>query len=267
MVSLTMPLFVSVSDVITRMQLSEDLQGISDVIESGIIGAQLHVQRVVDGELIRRARTAYFYLDSESFSGIQPGGAYRVEVPSGFIREDEDLTVSVTAANTLTNEVSQFGAYEAIDDTLMRVDYKRGYLHIDANTYSDTYVKVECVTGFEGGETPYPTTGVSDWSAGTAYAVGDLAVVGGVVYECIASTTPGQPVTDATKWAAKYSAIEQLPNDVYEAVMSMVPVIFDNSQATNRSEEAQKQYRRAADHALYLLGPYVRTRGFSFRQL
>ena len=89
-----MPLFVDPQDVILRMQLSPDLTGIEDVVTSGIIAAQLHVERVIDGKLARQSQNCGFFIDAEAFSGIAPGGLYRLEVPSGLVRQDVPQVVT-----------------------------------------------------------------------------------------------------------------------------------------------------------------------------
>lgn len=211
-----MPLFVSPEDVILRMQLGAELTGVEDVVSSGIIGAQLHVQRVIDGKLARQSQDCQFFLDSQSFSGIQPDGLYRLEIPSGFIRRD--TTVTVTYAE------GPFDTFEAIDSLLMKVDYDRGYVLLD-KTYGDYYVRVQCDTGFEDG-TRYDTQ------------------------------SPPQLIP-----------MEAIPMDVYEAILSLVPITFNATQTTTQSAEAKQQYQTLTDRAAMLLQPYIRTRGFSFRPI
>ena len=65
MARMSMPLFVDPQDVILRMQLSPDLTGIEDVVSSGIIAAQLHVERVIDGKLARQSQNCGFFIDAE----------------------------------------------------------------------------------------------------------------------------------------------------------------------------------------------------------
>lgn len=256
---LTMPLFVTPEDVILRMQLDKDLTGITDVITSGIIAAQLHVERIIDGKLQRMSQDARYFVDAESFSGIAPNGAYRLEVPSGFIRED--TTIVVGASNPLAGP---FDDIYTVDDTLMRIDYTRGYVHLDP-VYGNCHVRIMCDTGFEPGTNPLPVTDLSTYSAGTAYAVGDQVAYNGGAYECITATTAGIAPTNAAYWSPAYIPQESLPMPIYEAIMSLVPMVFNSNQTTNRSDEAQKQYRTATDHAEMLLQPYVRTKGFTFR--
>src|SRR6185436_14213145 len=140
---------------------------INDVVESGIIGAQLHVERLIDSKLQRRKQNCIFYTDSQSFSGIALNGMYRLEVPSGLVRQDVPQTVSVSS------EIGAFGSYEGIDTGLMKFHYPRGYLYVDANTYGDHHVKIQCETGFEDGTRPVPVEGVANFSVTQPYAIGD----------------------------------------------------------------------------------------------
>lgn len=257
MPSLNIPIFVTPSDVITRMQLDGTLDGIQEVVTSGIIGAQLHVERILGGSLHRKAQDCLFFLDGSAFSGLQPGGVFRLEIPAPFIRRD--------VSPTITTSDAPFGSFTAIDSTLVKVDYDRGYVLVDAS-YADTYVKVQCATGFEDGTTtPFPITGLTAYDNDQVYAVGDKVVFDGVAYVCIEATVAGQDPTDTVKWSPAYVPTEQIPVEVYESILALVPMVFNANQTTNRSNEAEKQYKTLTDHANSLLQPFLRTKGFSFR--
>jgi len=255
--SLSMPLFVSPADVILRMQLSSDLSGIEDVVSSGIIGAQLHVQRIIDGQLSRQTQDRNYFLDAESFSGIAPGGLYKIEVPSGLIRTDTDVVV--TASN------GPFGIFENADITLVRTDHGRGYIYLDAATYGNAYIRVICDTGYEDGTSPLSTIDIPDFVPSQSYVIGDLVQFGGRVYKCYIANS--EATLTPENWRYAYVPMEQIPAELTEAIISLVPLVFNSSQATNRSEEAVQQYRTVTDHAAMLLQSYVRTRGFSFRPI
>lgn len=257
---LTMPLFVTPADVILRMQLSTDLAGIEDVITTGIIGAQLHVQRIIDGRLCRLHQDARFFVDAESFSGIAPNGAYRLEIPSGFVRSDVPVLISASSPNA-----SPFDEQFEADPALVRVEYPRGYVHLDAQAYANCHVRIQCDTGFEDGTSPLPVAGLPAYAPATTYTVGTVVVFNGTAYRCTVDPPVGTPPTDAAYWEKATVPQEPLPQEVYEAIMSLVPMVFNTNQTTNRSDEAQKQYQVATDHAELLLQPYVRTKGFTFR--
>ena len=80
--ALSMPLYVSPSDVILRMQLNAALDGVIQVVSQAIMSAELMVQGLLDGNFIRQSQDCMFQLDSQAFSGIQPGGLFRVELPA-----------------------------------------------------------------------------------------------------------------------------------------------------------------------------------------
>jgi hypothetical protein len=243
------------------MQLDSELSGVQEIVESGIIAAQLHVERVIDGKLGRQSHDARYFIDAEAFSGMAPGGLYRLEVPSGLVRQD------TTPVVTFSNELSPFSTHTAINSDLSRFDYNRGYLLVDASTYRNSYVRVQADTGFEDGTRALPTTGLDAWAALTQYAVGDKVAYQGVSYEAINIPPVGTVPTDPTYWKAAFVPMETIPDAIYEAIISLVPMVFNAQQTTNRNDEAQKQYRVLTDHANLLLQPYVRTQGFTFRPI
>jgi len=258
-----MPLFVDPQDVILRMQLSADLTGIEEVITSGIIAAQLHVERVIDGKLARQSQRAGYFVDAEAFSGIAPGGLYRLEVPSGLVRQDVPQVVTVAGAAV----GGPFGSYEAIDSTLMQFDYPRGYLYVDAATYGNHYVKVACDTGYEDGSRPLPVEGLPLWSMTRQYVVGDTVAYNERAYTCIIEPPLDTLPTDAAYWKWAYLPQEPIPDAIYEAIVSLVPMVFNAQQTTNNSEQAKSQYQTLTDHANLLLQPFTRTQGFTFRSI
>jgi len=263
MARMNMPLFVDPQDVILRMQLSADLTGIIDVVSSGIMAAQLHVERVIDGKLARQSQNCGFFIDAESFSGIAPGGLYRLEVPSGLVRQDvpQVVTSSYGAINGPFSD-----SYAPLDTGLMKFDYNRGYLYVDAATYANHHVKLQCDTGYEDGTRPLPIAGLPSYAVGTTYQPGDVVEYNGAAYRCIATITGTAPPV-AAYWAVAYVPQEPIPDAIYEAIMALVPMVFNAQQTTNRSEDAKSQYVTLTDHANLLLQPYARTQGFTFRSI
>ena len=260
-----MPLFVSPEDVILRMQLDNSLTGITDVVKSGIEGAQLHVERAIDGKLARQHQKALYYVDAESFSGIVPNGMYRLEIPSGLVRQDAPRVVT----STLNVSGGPFATYTAVDPELMLFDYDRGYLFLD-KTYANTHVRVECDTGYEPGTNPLSTEDLAEYDNGTQYSTGDIVAYGSpelVAYVATSNPPIGTVPTNPTYWTLAYIEQEPIPDAIYEAIMSLVPMVFNAQQTTNRSDEAQKQYKTLTDHANLLLAPYARTKGLTFRAI
>jgi hypothetical protein len=257
-VALTVPLLIDPNDVILRMQVNASLDGVLEVITSAIAGAQLAVQALIDGSLAFQARTNLFFLDSEAFSGLQPGGFFRLEIPSGFIRTDTPVVITFDDTWTLANA-------EVADPTLYSIDYLRGYILMDAVTYADQYVQVACTTGFNASvPTPAFTGPATTYDPTVSYLAGAAVMAAGMTYVCIAPTTNNTP-PNVLFWTPVQLGPEVIPSPVYEAIMSYVPTIFDASQTTNRNQEAQAQYKKAGDHAMMLLKPFMRLKGFSFR--
>lgn len=233
MPQLAMPLFVSVADVIQRMQLNADLPGITDVVSQAIMGAELQIEALLDGQITRKTHDCMYYLDSDAFSGIQPGNMFKLEVPSCFIRRDTPPTISYSSvtsfeqygvlSNGFNDSDGPFGNFTSVDMSFVKIDYDRGYVYMAANRHGNRYIRLQCDTGFE--------PGTNTNSSNTVIPM------------------------------------EQIPQALYEAILSYVPTIFDSSQTTNRNQEAQPQYEKAADHARMLLKNYVKMNGFSFRPL
>ena len=281
MPQLSVPLFVTESDVAERLQLQDQLTGAVGVIESAIMGSQLAVERLLGGTLCIKQRTCNFFLDADAFSGMQPGGFFRLEIPSGFVRNDYSVSV-VSADNWQMNNSQTLTADQ------YQVDYDRGYILVDAGTlhgnwdlrfysyapysqgqYRNKFVQVTCTTGFKPSvPTPSFTGTASAWDAGTAYTPGQavtIAVSGGTAtYLCVADCTGVQP-PNTQYWTPVSYGPEQIPQAVYEAVMTYVPLLLNSDQSTNRNPQAKPQYQTLTDHCMMLLRDYIRMKGFSFR--
>ena len=312
---LTVPLFVTPEDVIERMQLNPDLDGMRDIVLSALVGAQIKIESLLGYTLEIKAQDCIFQLDSESFSSMQPGGVYRLELPGGFIRNDIPFAMTVGDDWKLTN-------LETADVGDFKTDSTRGYVLVDATgegdeSYHDSYVRIQCTTGFypcvpnspatvwayngsyvEGdwvGDGINPTlykciqdnvgallSDATCWSIPTAspwddtvtYVIGDFVSDLGVLYLCLVSnldSKPPSPISGGNfpspNWATMAFGAEEIPSPIYEAIMSYVGSVLDIGQTTNRSDQAEKQYKKATDHANLILRQYLRLKGFSFRPL
>lgn len=105
---LTMPMFVDPVDAVDRMQLDAGVTGVLAEVNKAIMRAELFVQALVDGSLIRQTLNSMYFTDSEAFSGMQPNGVFRLELPSGFIRRDTPVSVQVSALSQ-QNYLSSLG--------------------------------------------------------------------------------------------------------------------------------------------------------------
>lgn len=261
MPSLQMPLYVSAKDVVDRMQVNDELEGVTDVVNSAIIGAQLQLQTITQSSLEVQSQDCLYFLDPDMFSGLQPGGVFRLELPSSFIRATP--TPVITFDSTWDLPQAQTAS------TGFKIDYKRGYVLMDRTAYVGTYVRIQCQTGFAVNPVPDPGTGsIPAWTSGTSYIPGNPVTLDGSTYVCTVANSdalPASPATDTDQWTLVVNTPEQVPNDVYEAIMSLVGPVFDSSQVTNRSGEQQPQAQKSFDRAKALLLPYMRIIGFSFR--
>jgi hypothetical protein len=73
------------------------------------------------------------------------------------------------------------------------------------------------------------------------------------------------PPTIAGYWVLAIVPMDPIPDAIYEAIMALVPMVFNANQTTNSSKEAKAQYQVLTDHANLLLQPFTRTQGFTFR--
>jgi hypothetical protein len=278
-IGLAMPLFISISDVINRMQLNDALPGIDDVVSSAISGAELEIEKIMDSQLSRQSLDCTFYLDKTLFSGIQPNGIFRLEMPCSFIRKDTPVKVLCSTQTNvdmwsvfnniefMSDDMGPFETYDDIDTSLIRVDYRRGYIFVAAAQYANRYVRVQCDTGFEPGTNLVPVSGQPQYDPTLVYNPGDFVLFNSLVYLCLVQTVAGTDPSNNDYWALAVIAMEQVPMDLYESIMSLVPSVFDSSQATNRNPEVKEQVETSSDRALILLSKYMRKEGFSIRPM
>jgi hypothetical protein len=270
----TLPLFVSPESVIERMQLTANLEGMRDVVADAIQGAISQVEGLLGCTIVRKSQDCMYYLDGDAFSGIQPNGVFKLEVPSGLIRKDTPVVVSYSGS--LGNDLGisiispdldgPFGDTILADPAYHRVNYDRGIILMDARRYRDRYVRVQCDTGYEPGTNPLPITGLPVYDPATTYNQGDKVAYNTVAYEAIVQSTGNLP-TNVTYWKPSLIPMEMIPNELYEAIVSYVPSVFDAAQATNRNQQAQPLYKIAQDRAQVLLKGYIRMEGFMFRPI
>jgi hypothetical protein len=265
------PLFVDPQDVIGRMQLDPELSGVTDVVSSAIRGAQLHIEALLGSKLSRMTQDCMFYLDSDAYSGVQPGGVYTLELPSGFVRTDTPIILALsTATGSQTSRGFQdpdgpFGDFELTDSRFYRIDCYRGYVLAEAGRHADRYVRVVCDTGFEPGTNPLPVQGLAAYDPAVTYQQNELVSYGGAAWKANVETTGVAPGLDAS-WETAYVPADQIPPSLYEAILTMVPTVFAG-QVNNQSQMVLPQYERAADHARLLLRDFLRIKGFTFRPI
>lgn len=139
-------LFVTLEDLKDRMSINPELEGIDASLESAVIAAQLRVESFLDSQLDRKLNVSCFYLDKDSYSGIQPGKLFRLYLASGLVIES--LPFTVVAGKTWN------GVMDPVPASDYKVDAVRGIVYLDS-AYADLYVAVSYTTGYtRASETP-----------------------------------------------------------------------------------------------------------------
>lgn len=237
--SQSMSIFVDPQRVLTRLQVQPAMLGVQDVIVSALVGAQKHIESILDTQLGNTPWDITYWLDRDAHSGIHPGGQYRMYLPSGFVRSDTPIQLWWDSDWRMTN-------MQLINPVNYRIDYLRGMIYLDEyyyandpvylnsstryqtpNTHNSYYVRVTCSTGFNQG------------------------VLAGL------PSDPSQP------WPDAYLP-EAIPDWLEESIISYVGIVLDVSQTTNNAPQAKDQYKRAGDHAVAILSPYIRKRGMTY---
>jgi hypothetical protein len=259
-------LFVDPADVAKRMQLTQNLAGMIDVISDAILGAQAQVEAIIGCTITRKSQDCMFFLDGDAFSGIQPDGLFRLEVPSGLIRRDTPIALFYSSDTFDSTEEGPFGTQVLSLGVDYKIDYIQGIIFAEAGKYRDRYVRVQCDTGFEPGTNPLPLTGLLAYDNTHTYTAGDKVAYNGVAYTAIVQSIGHLP-TDVNFWNPAFIPKEKLPFNLEEAIKSYVPSVFDSSQVSNRNSQAQPLYKIAQDRAQLLLKDYIRMRGFMHRPI
>jgi hypothetical protein len=153
--SATMPLLITAQDLIDRMGLDSGVTGLVPEVEKAIVRAQVYVQEQLQSKIAKTDWTAYYHLDTDAFSGLQPGGVFRIELPSAFVLASPAITVQASVETTDSEVAGIFGSFEAVASTYYKLDAKPGYLLVDPS-YGDRFLKITCTSGYQEGDT-FPT--------------------------------------------------------------------------------------------------------------
>lgn len=132
-------LFVTIDDLKARMAIAPDLEGVDDNLESAIVASQLRIESLLDSRLNRKEHQTIFFLDGDSYSGIQMSGVFRLYLASGH------LVPSITPIMEVAGEWN--GAYTPVPATDFFIDYVRGVAYIDKK-YGERYIRVSYTTGY-----------------------------------------------------------------------------------------------------------------------
>lgn len=134
-------LFITAAAVKQRMAINPELAEVNPVVESAIRAAQLRIESEYDSKLDRRQNSDVFYLDAESFSGLRPGGVFRLQLKNAFVFEDSSNPFVVKSGSNWNEQGSVLGAGE------YQLDAERGVLLVDEG-HAESFIRVEYTSGF-----------------------------------------------------------------------------------------------------------------------
>jgi hypothetical protein len=134
-----MRLLADLTTLKQRMVINPDLTGVDEPLKQAILAAQLRLQSFFDSELQEAEYEDMFFLDSEAFSGVTPGGLMKLYLTSGFVQA---TGFEIYYGDTYNEAILP------VDVLLYRKDPLRGHIMIDANEYRDKFVRVKYKAGF-----------------------------------------------------------------------------------------------------------------------
>jgi hypothetical protein len=225
---------VTPQQVVNRMGLDNSGGQYTAVMTSAIAAAQLHTEVAWESRFTDpgsgaepNGLTEIFKLNPLEF-GIQPDGFYRCLLSRGFINDRVPFVVQI--ADDWPSAANQTGLIQTLniqqDASLFMLDPVRGILSIPVS--------------FGVPLSPFPPFG----DAGAGW------------------TNHGKWVVVTYSSGFDSTTLAQVPDWVTEAIVSYCPVIYDVGQPTNRSQEAEQQFKKAAAHSNTILAPYKRNIGF-----
>lgn len=136
---MTSKLFIRLEDIKERMSINPELEGVDDSLESAIIAAQLRIEAFLDTNIDKKTNADTFYLDKDSYSGVQPGGLFRLYLRNGLVQDSPAFTLSYGSTWN--------GIATAIPITDYFVDAVRGICYVD-NKWGDFYLKAGYTSGY-----------------------------------------------------------------------------------------------------------------------
>lgn len=173
------PLLVSVDKLKERMVISSELLGVEAPLESAIRASQLRVAAFFDSQLSEGSYEDIFFLDADAFSGLQPGGLFRLFLKNAFVSGAPSLFYGESWGVTTT----------LLDPALYTVDAIRGLIYVDSKTMRDKYVRVIYTAGFAEGAT------LPDWLTESILAYAPVVFNMGQVTNRSAEAEPGYKIS------------------------------------------------------------------------
>ncbi|KVR21720.1 hypothetical protein WK13_34850 [Burkholderia ubonensis] len=286
------------------MQISSEIAApeVDVAITEAIDAAQLRIGTLIDSELQSTDLEDVFYLDSDSFSGVQPAGLYRLRLRSGLVNPGSEQVYWGSDFNRATVPV---------DPLNVHIDYVKGIVSIPRKKHNECFIRVTYNAGYEPvpEPTPNPTpdpTPSTDPAPDTTTGpdTGDSAVAPGpgevnatTFVEPFGLSTGGQnaggsagytqdgtatglntdpyvrlvgdggtPLQSIATPTRKPQTADMAPKWLREAVLGYVPAVM--STGLNQSEQSGtiKNYQASGEHALAVASPHTRTAlGFCLR--
>lgn len=233
--------FVTLDDVKTRMAIGPEVQGVDDIIASGITAAYLFVRSQLDSDFEQQVRTDMFYLDQSMNGGITPNGFWRLRLLSGMVDTSHPIIVTNSDSWDMSNPTVQTA-------NLTHIDAQKGLVSLPH--YVNDRSRGSRMGGF--------------WGSGNqgGIAAGQYVTVqytsGFTQSTTIDTTNPGNPITTTTVSPA-------VPDWLKEAILSYVPSVFYAQQPTNKPAKGDENGDNAdlVRHVMSVLDSYSRT-GLSF---
>lgn len=145
-------LFITAAAVKQRMAINPELAEVNPAVESAIRAAQLRIESEYDSKLDRTHNVDVFSLDSESFSGVRPGGVFRLQLKNAFVFIDSGNPFVVTKGSKW-NDVGS-----VLAESEYQLDAERGILLVDER-HAESFIRVEYTSGFA------DSTETLDWVA------------------------------------------------------------------------------------------------------
>lgn len=134
-------LFITADAVKQRMAINPELAEVNPAVESAIRAAQLRIESEYDSKLDRSQNSDVFFLDAESFSGVRPGGVFRLQLKNAFVFVDSSNPFVVKSGSKWNSPEGELSPSE------YSLDAERGILLVDEG-YAEKHIFVEYTSGF-----------------------------------------------------------------------------------------------------------------------
>lgn len=134
--------FVTNDKLRARLGISIELDGLTDLMDSAIMSAQLRLEGFLDTPLQKSTRKDVFYLDPSLHCGVIPNGVFRLRLSQAFVDPD---SIVVKAGSSVSEQETVVPTTDLFltDNYLMR-----GYLSLAA-AWEGQYISVDYSAGYD----------------------------------------------------------------------------------------------------------------------